>query len=122
MQKENLFHDTTPTLFPSSPSFKSELLCKEEFKDNSESIALKEKAELIVDDTKTLRKTIISVQKIEEDGTKALFRVNFIQCLLDIFEICSLYTRTVFKEVLSPFDIKDSSELLLQQFSTSTAI
>ena len=125
-EKRTHFHETTPNFFPSSTRFKFELSCKEEFKDNAEFIALKEKANEIVEGTKTsLSDTIISAKKIEEEGTKALLRVEFIQGLLDIFELCSVYTRTVFKEVSPPFDDKDSSELLLhysRDFSTHFAI
>ena len=98
-EKRTHFHETTPLFFPSSTRFKFELSCKEEFKDNQEFIDLKAKAKEIVEETKkALRKTIISVQKIKEQETKSLLRQEFIKVLLDIFEMCSLYTRTAFKE------------------------
>ena len=116
-EKRTHFYESTPTFFPSSTRFQFELSCKEEFKDNNEFIALKEKAKNIVEETKkALRETIISVQKIEEEGSKTLLRQEFIKGLLDIFELCSLYTRTAVKEVSPPFDDKDSSELLLHRF------
>ena len=116
-KKRTHFHESTPTFFPSSARFQFELSCKEEFKDNTEFIELKNKTNTIVEETKkALREAIISVQKIEEEGSKSLLRQEFINGLLDIFEMVSLYTRTATKDVSPPFDDQDSSEMLLQRF------
>ena len=118
-EKRTKFHETTPTFMPSSVRgyMKFELTCKTEFQDNVEFTDLKKKANLIVEEAKlALRDTIVSVQRMEEKGTKELLIKEFVQGLLDIFELCSLYTRTSVKEVEPPFDDKDASELLLQRF------
>ena len=97
-EKRNHFHESTPTFFPSSTILQSELSCKDEFKDNVDFIAVKDKANNIVEETKkTLRETIIPVQNIEKEKIKSLLQQEFIKGLLDIFELCLLYTRTVVK-------------------------
>ena len=97
-EKRTHFNELTPAFFPSSTHFEFKLACKDEFKSNEEFLALKEKANKIVDKTKnSLRDTIISVQNIEEKGANIILQEEFIKGLLYIFELYSLYMQLSLK-------------------------
>ena len=92
-------------------------MCKEEYLSNSIFKEQRNKAKMIVEETKkSLRNTIIEVQKMEETGAKERINSDFIRGLLDIFELYSRYIITANKTIDLPYDDKDASEILLQKF------
>jgi len=116
-EKRTRFHEETPDFYSSSTRIEFKLTCKEEYVSNPIFKEQRDKAKTIVEETKkSLRNTILEVQKMEETGAKERINSDFIRGLLDIFELYSCYTRTANKTIDLPYDDKDASEILLQKF------
>ena len=116
-EKRTRFHEKNPHFYPSSTRFEFKLTCKEEYANNEIFKEQKEKAKAIVEETKkSLRETILSVHKMEEEGSKTKFMEDFMKGTLDIFELYSCYTRTADKSIELPYDDNDASEILLISF------
>ena len=116
-ERRTHFHESTPSFFPSSTRFDFELTIKKEFESNKEFQDMKQQAEAIIVETKdSLRKMIVSCQKIEENGAKEKILNSFVNELVLVFKIYSIYTRTMLKKLSPPYDNEEASELLLQHF------
>ena len=115
--KRTQFTERNPDFYPTSILFEFELTSKDEFVVHDEFKVLRDNARQTVLDMKnSLRKTISELQVLEETWTTHTLYKEFINGLIDIFELYSSFTRESSIDDIIPYDNIEASEILLKKF------